>query len=444
MRLNSLAALAHRYTERWTTGDNRRVYRYDPNLDHIRLSLTKKLTFQRLENILSGSDAGDLADALALFEDMEERDSRLRSVAQTRRRAVTGLPWEVISAAEVDDIQDRELAEAVAAYCRKELANVRYYVKGVNRGFGGALNHLATAIGPNLAVLEQVWALGRLAELIEIPSSRLTMNLRESQHVRVITQDERAYGIAAVQPKFVVHIPESGSLSPLSKSLTRAQAWLWLIKKLALSDWATFVHLFGVPVRIGKYPSGTDKEVIEELEDMLQNMGSSAWAVVSNAVQIEFAESASRGLSPHQALMQYIDREYSIGWLGANLTSDTTGGTGTFAAASVQDEVRDDIRDEDINAEGRTVREQMLRPMVRLKFGPEAPVPYFSRRTPEVIDRLKEAQLMEAAQRLGIRIPEKHAYDVLGIKVPDGKEDILTPSLEALAADVSDGANAFA
>src|SRR5262249_18272350 len=55
------------------------------------------LTPQRLTAVLRAADAGDLTEQMALFEQMEEKDPHLFSVANTRRLAVTGLPWRIVS-----------------------------------------------------------------------------------------------------------------------------------------------------------------------------------------------------------------------------------------------------------------------------------------------------------------------------------------------------------
>ena len=102
----------------------------------------------------------------------------------------------------------------------------------------------------------------------------------------------------AANPKFVVHMPDSVSGSPLAKSLSEAQAWIWLMKKLALFAWATFCEIFGMPVRVGKHRPGATVEEKKNLADMLKNLGTSGWAMFSEGTGFEFAESSQRGNAP--------------------------------------------------------------------------------------------------------------------------------------------------
>lgn len=396
-----------------------RVYAFDHHVDSLRSTLTKKLTFAKLESILTAGDDGDITDTLCLFDEMERRDLRLKSVAGTRRKALSGLDWEIVSAAEKQkEGIDKALADEVAIFCREELSGIP--------ATRAALRHQSTAIGPNLAVTELVWEFGGLVDLEPIPNRRLTMDTTKSLDIRVITKDE-PLGIVAAPPKFVVHIPDAKSGSPLADSLLRAQATLWLVKKLALADWGAFIEIFGMPVRVGKYQPGTSKEEKRELAKMLAGMSSKAWMMCSTAVELVFQESSQRGTSPHEALMNYCSRETSIGWIGANLPTDTTGGTGTYAAAAVQEDVREDLRDDDIECEGNTIREQILRPMVAFKWpGRDVPVPYFERVKPEQV----EPENVAAWQNTGLTVGEDWARRISGIPKP-GKDEAVLRRLDA-------------
>ena len=186
-----------------------------------------------------------------------------------------------------------------------------------------------------------------------------------------------------------------------------------------------------MPIRIGKFLPGANLSEKKLLIEMLKNLGSSAWAMISQNASIEFLESPQRSAqSPYEPLLNFVNREMAIAWLGGNLTTDTTGGTGTFAAAEVQDQVRADLRNDDIKREARTIREQIIRPMLAFAFpGRDVPIPYFERIIPETIDLVKEAELMLKAQQIGMDVPEDHARKRLGIPKPkvddDGKREAI-------------------
>ena len=432
--VNSLARTVHTVRDAWRFAMRPpagRIITPDPHVDLLDF-ITDGLKLSQLRSRINSALGGELGEGRKLFAEMERKDTRLKSVAATRRMALTNLEWEVVSAAEVQEkIEDAQLAEEAAARIRESFGNLEC--------FDEALEHLATGIGPNLAVLETVWEGMSLVDLSEVDGARLRMEPPEPGVVRIITRNDRK-GIVAELPKFVVHMPHGRDLYPFRKSLSAPQSLIWLTKALAFADWKMFCTIFGMPTRIGTYRPGATTDEKKEMADMLANMGSKAWGAFSEGVNLQLVESSQRGTSPHKDFIEFCSRETSILWLGGHLTTDTTGGTGTLAAASVHNEVREDIRNDDIRRESRTIRRQIIAPMIAFAFpGKQVPLPHFRRIKPEVVDRVQEAQLMAAAQTIGVSVTKKHAHDRLGIPEPEPKDEILTPSLDAFGEGLNEG-----
>lgn len=401
-------------------------------LDGFRQTVADALDLRRLSALLRSADSGRLSDGLLLFEEMEQKDANLRSVADTRRLALTGLDWEVVSAAETQtDGIDRTLADQAAARVREVLGDLST--------FDEALEHLATGIGPNLAVLELVWDAMKLTRLVPVPSWRLISDGTRPGVVRVIT-DENLDGVPATAPKFVVHHPHGGGFFPFAKALTRPQSFLHLVKQFATIDWGTFCTIFGMPIRVATYDASATPEEKDTVLDMLQNLGTNACAMFSKAVTLEMKESSQRGTAPYEALIAYCGREQAKLFLGGNLTSDSTGGTGTLAAGAVQNEVRQDLRDDDILRESRTVERQIIKPLCQILFGgQDVPCPKFRRVKPETIDRVREAELLLKAQQLGAKIPVKHALEQMSIPELKPGEPWMEPGMDAFGAALEEG-----
>ncbi len=112
--------------------------------------------------------------------------------------------------------------------------------------------------------------------------------------------------------------------------------WMYLLKNFALKDWAAFNEVFGMPLRLGKYDTTASPADREALVQAVRNLGSDAAGVISKATEIEFVEAASRsgGANPYQLMADFCNREMSKAVLGQTLTTDTTGATGTYAAAT--------------------------------------------------------------------------------------------------------------
>jgi phage gp29-like protein len=379
------------------------------------------LTPSRLVSILREADAGSLDAAMELFEQMEEKDAHLHSVANTRRLGLSGLEWQVISAAEIREGIDRAAADEAAAYCRESLAAIDRWEE--------ALQHLSLAIGRNVAVAELVWEVSggghRLVDVVGVDFSRLTFD--DLGRLRILTDAARVSGIALPPKKFIVHTPHAASGHPMRGGLMRVSGLAWLGKHFAMKDWLVFAEVFGMPVRIARYEPSATAEEKRELLRMLQSLGSDAAGIFSKAIELEVVQ-ANQGspVPPFQSICEFMNREMSKAWLGQTLTTDTGGQTGTFSTAEIHNRVRLDLREDDIRKEGRTIRRDVLRPLVELKFGRGTPVPYFRRKLDRPRDLRELADVVSAAvNSLGMRVPTRWAHETLGIPEAAAGEAVL-------------------
>jgi phage gp29-like protein len=381
------------------------------------------LTPSRLVSILKAADTGSADQALALYEQMEERDPHLYSVANTRRLAVSGLRWQVLSAAEVREGVDRVAADEAAAYCRESLAAIE--------GFDEVLQHLGLAVGRNIAVAENVWEADgsglRLADIVPVNFGRLAFD--DAGRPRVLTAEEPYNGIELPPGKFVVHTPQTVSGHPMRGGLLRVSAIAYLGKHFAMKDWMIFAEVFGMPVRVARYDASATPEEKRELLRMLQTLGSDAAAIFSKAVELELLE-AGRGATapPFESMCDFFNRELSKAWLGQTLTVEMqTGGGGMNAAGpNIHNEVRLDLRQDDILKEGRTIRRDVLGPLTRLRFGSDAPTPFFRRQFEPPRDLRELADVLKVAvSELGMQVPSRWAHDALGVPAAAEGEKVL-------------------
>jgi phage gp29-like protein len=361
--------------------------------------------------VLKEADDGSMAAPMQLFEEMEEKDPHLFSVASTRRLALTGLDWQVVSAAEVREGVDATSAAETAEYCGQILADLA--------AFDDVLQHLAMALGRNIAVAEIVWDVAggelRPVDLVPVDFTRLVFDELDRPHV--LTGDNDRDGIELTANKFIVHVPHGASGHPQRGGLMRVTAMTYLAKNLALKDWMIFAEVFGMPVRIARYEPTATAEEKRELLHMLESLGSNAAGIFSRAVELQIIESKKASSSaPYNALIEFLNREMSKAWLGQTLTTDIAGLSGSVSASRVHETVRQDILADDIRKEGRTMRRDLLAPITRLRFGPDAPVPFFRRmlKTPREVGDVVRV-LDAAVNDLGMAVPDAWARETLGV-----------------------------
>jgi phage gp29-like protein len=382
------------------------------------------LTPSRLAAILREADDGSLSTAMQLFEEMEEKDAHLFAVANTRRLALNGLAWQVISAADVHGGVTRERADEAATYCREVLNSLDRLDE--------TLQHLSLAVGRNIAIAEIVWdVVGgglRPVDIVPIDFTRIVFD--DLDHPRILTQDQPEEGIELLPNKFIVHAPHSVSGHPQRGGLLRVTAMVYLAKNLALKDWMIFAEVFGMPVRIARYEPTATREEKRELLRMLESLGSNAAGIFSRAVELQVIE-ANRGTvgPPYERLVEFLNREMSKAWLGQTLTTDIAGQKGSYAVTAVHETVRQDVLADDMRKEGRTVRRDLLAVLSRLRFGPDAPVPYFRRKLkqPSVPGELVEV-LDTAVNQLGVKVPLGWVHDALGIPQA-GEQEATVPGM---------------
>jgi phage gp29-like protein len=298
------------------------------------------------------------------------------------------------------------------------------------------LAHLALAIGRNIAVAENVWGCVngelRLVDVAPVTYDRLTFDA--NGQLRILTEEDRFEGITLPPNKFVTHAPHCMSGHPMRGGLLRVSALAYLGKHFAMKDWMVFAEVFGMPVRIARYDPSATAEEKRELLAMLESLGSDAAGVFSKAVELQLLE-AGHGKTPppYEKICTFFNRELSKAWLGGTLAvdmSDTQAGRYT-SGPKVHNEVRLDLRQDDIVREGRTVRRDILSPITRLKFGADVPVPFFRRQLDLPRDQKQLADILgKAVNELRLKVPARWAHDALGVPMAETEEDVVTGTVD--------------
>jgi phage gp29-like protein len=214
--------------------------------------------------------------------------------------------------------------------------------------------------------------------------------------------------------------------------LLRVSALAYLGKHFSMKDWMVFAEVFGMPVRIARYEPSATPEEKRELLAMLQSLGSDAAGVFSKAVELEMIDARQgSSLPPYERLCEFFNREMSKAWLGETLTTDVSGTRSSLAAAQVHNEIRLDLRRDDVAREGRTLRRDVLGPMTRMEFGPNMPVPFFQRQLHPPRDLRELADVLSTVVHdLGMKVPVRWAHDALGLPEANEHDAIVSQRVE--------------
>lgn len=388
-----------------------------PGLTSVRQVLsghpTHGLTPRRLQRLLQASEAGDATAYLELAEEMEEKDLHYRAQLQTRKLAVAGL--ELVVEAASDAKEDQADADLV----REALAL---------EGLEDALVDILDGLGKGFSVTEILWDTAGKAwmptQLVWRDPRWFHVSPEDGHTLRLLNG-----GLPEDLPpfKFILHRPKLKSGIPIRGGLARASAWAYLFANYVLKDWVGFCELFGQPIRIGKYASGTGEEQVAILERAVASIGTDAAAVIPEGMAIEFIKHEVTGSSDlYDRLLTKLEARVTLAVLGQTLTSGQLGkgGGGSLALGKIHDEVRKDIMASDARQLAATLRRDLVKPLLDLNRGPRASYPKvrFQIEEREDIQALSEA--LERLVPLGLRVEQSVVRDRLGLPDPPKTEDV--------------------
>lgn len=132
---------------------------------------------------------------------------------------------------------------------------------------------------------------------------------------------------------------------PVYESLLKYYAFT----SFALNNWASFMEIYGKPIRVGKYLPGTSQAEKDQLWNMIQSLGTDLAAMISENTVIEFVEHKSVNASSdlYHSLLKFCRESVTKRILGQTLTT-TSQATGSYAMAKVHELVRQDILSGDL------------------------------------------------------------------------------------------------
>ncbi|MDT4328498.1 DUF935 domain-containing protein [Methylomonas sp. MS20] len=384
----------------------------------------------RLANAFAQADQGYITDQATLFELVEEQDAHIFSELAKRRRAVTGLGWDLHPQ---DDATQAEIDRT------KELMDMLCKIDK----FEDAQYDLTDAIGKGLAALEIEWRTG--AEWV--PAALHWVPQREFQ-IDVKTGDLMYRRMGMPEPLrewgWVIHEHRAKSGYIEQAALFRVLAWTYAYKAYNVRDMQRFLEVYGMPLRLGKYPAGIDKEQRDTLLKAVRNIGNDGAGIVPSTMSIDFITQTSTGnVTDFLNAIQYWERKQSMAILGGTLTSQADGKTSTNALGAIHDKVRREIMLHDVRQIDPTINRDIVRPIALLNgMFTEDRMPEARHDTSDEVDQKAMAEVLDLAAAMGMEIDVDWAHQALQIPkagkdarilMVSGKSPAPTPAGAALS-----------
>jgi len=400
-----------------------------PQLSGVRTvwqdSVANTLTPEALATILLGVDQGDIVDYLTLAEEMEERDLHYHSVLGTRKMALSGL--EIAVEAPTDDAADVKAAEFVADVFKAD-------------AFENLVSDALDALGKGFSVCEIMWEKGAKwvpKEYIWRDPRFFMFDKETGSELRLRDVEDQANGIELAPYKFITHYPKLKTGLPIRGGLARLAAVAYLCKSYTITDWLAFIEVFGMPIRVGKYPAGSDAAQKSALLQAVSRIGIDASCIIPDSMMIEFIDGVrSRGGDVlFEGAADWWDSQVSKGVLGQTMTSDDGA---SLAQAKVHNEVRGDILEHDMRQLASTLRRDLVKPLVDLNLGPREETKYpkvrFVNDEPEDLEALSRS--LPPFIKMGLRVEESVILDKFGLEQPADDAVLLkAPKIDPEAED---------
>lgn len=387
---------------------------------------SRRLTPDKLYRILEAAEQGYLLPQSDLFTDMEEKDAHIFSEMSKRKRVLLTLDWDV------QPPRDATPAEkSLASWVRECLQDMTF--------FEDVILDCLDAIGHGFAALEITWTRTEgmwLPQAINRRPQRWFMtpwNARDDIRLRgVEVMGEPLWPFGWIMHK---HRAKSGYIA--RSGLHRILVWPYLFKNYGVRDLMEFLEIYGIPLRIGKYASGSTQEEKDALLRAVVGIGHNAAGIIPQEMQIEFKEAASgSGHNPHLTMIEYMEKSQSKAILGGTLTSQADGKSSTHALGNVHNEVRHDLMTSDARQLEATITRDLIYPIVALNKGVTdmRRLPRLSFETREPEDMKLYADSLPKLVAMGMPIPVDWAREKLSIPaVQDGGAILTIPQpLQAL------------
>jgi phage gp29-like protein len=331
-------------------------------------------------------DRSEVGDRVGeLYNRMVDTDTTMAGLWEKRVKAVLSLPRFIRAA------DSSPAAEETALFVRTALSLIPLRVVPISNSL--------EAILKGVAVNEVMWERlprGPLAgawlpvDLIDRPMWRFGWSASD-RSLHIVGNRLRFEPIAAPPLKFQV-LTYGTKDNPWGRALLDRLYWVWYLKKHASKYWALFVERFAQPLAKGTYPykAGADaanKEQQDRLLAILAAIRTGTSIALPQGLDIAFLEASRGGDASYAAFLSWLDRAEALLLLGEVDTSGLAKGPGSFAKSQVSNEVRLETVDHDAHLLSSFETDTLIRWIVLLNFGPDAPIPKSVYETSDAADR---------------------------------------------------------
>jgi phage gp29-like protein len=391
--------------------------------------LRQGITPERVEQILRGAFAGNLLYQWELFDIMEDTWPMLQKALNELKRSVERMTFAPIPYSIGKDISP--LAAKKKDLLSTALKSFRPQITEDENEPGGMIYDLCDAIGKGISVQEILWEPRKTADGLAI-LPRCTKWVHPIHYgyrageigLKLCPDGMGGLWIDFPANKFLIGISKAKSGHPIGGGLLRCLAAFWIASNFSWEWVINLAQMFGIPIRWATYDP-TKPNLLDDLEDMLINLGSAGWAAFPTGTTLELKEAVQRAADNPQAyILEVADLMCNILILGQTLTT-TVGKSGSRALGEVHASVRQDIIEYYAHWVAKMLRYQFIPALMLLNFGHNDEDPDL---IPDINEPTDGKAMAERDQILtvdmGLPVGRKWLYDRHEIPMPEEGDEI--------------------
>ncbi len=370
------------------------------------------LTPRKLADILQRAEHHDLISQSELAEDMEEKDAHLQSELAKRKMALLGQDWRIVPPRNATAAEQRDTDML------QELLEDATWLDD-------SIFDLADGILKGFANLEMRWDYQANTHIVTGYDFRepswFTVNQTNRNELRL--RDGTAEGEPLRPFGWISHIGKAKSGYLSRQGLIRVLAWPFLFKNYSVRDLAEFLEIYGLPMRIGKYPDGATEREKNTLLRAIMSIGHNAGGIIPKGMEIDFEKAAEGASDPFMAMVSWCEKSMSKAILGGTLTSQADGKTSTNALGNVHNEVREEIRNFDLTRIAATFSRDLVYPLYALNgksYTSPNRHPRFEFDLTEAEDIKHLSESLPNLVKLGMQIPVSWVHEKT--QIPQAKQ----------------------
>ena len=375
------------------------------------------LTPTSLHRLLTEAERGNLQAQADLFCDMEERDGHIFSEMDKRKKGINGLSWGVNPPKNASEAE-RKIAEEVTEWI-DDIADFEMF-----------LFDAMDAVGHGYSCQEIEWhQLGKLW----LPKSFEHINPRHfmtpyDQPNQLRLNDGSPEGTEFWNFGWFIHLHKAKSGYIARSGLHRVLAWTFLFKNYGIRDVMEFLETYGLPSKIGKYPSGATEQEKLTLLRAVMSIGRNAGGIIPAGMSIDFEQATDGDTKNHFDLVKWCEQTQSKVIVGGTLLSQADGKTSTNAQSQTHELQFDKLVKSDAKQLARSITDGLICNLMQINHPEVSPdrYPSFYFDTTDTEDISVFSEALPKLVEIGFQIPRTWAHEKLGIPEPaDDKEAVL-------------------